>query len=471
MAIDDSRATSRFRKIFRSGEAKLVVAILTVFLIAGAIDPQHNYFHRATFAGSIDQIIQQTALLGIVALGAAVVIIAGGIDLSIGSMIAFSATICASIMLYLAPDEMNGTLKWYRLNSDEIAKFDVHEKLEKSALTNHWFSNEESFRQALDKALTPDEVRANPALIQVAERTKPIDTWVIVVAIAGAILSGFLVGSLHAWLITVVGLPPFIATLATLVGLRSMARVLCFQITRFKSGGSKSIINIFDDGFRTLTNEHWIPIVVCLLLLAVIWLFLQRTVAGRHIYALGGNEQAARLSGIRTENVKWLAYVISAIAASITGVLQLSYVSSADPQTQAVGYELNAIAAAVVGGCSLQGGVGTALGAVLGGMFMWTVLDGISKVIKANADTYQGWVVGVVVVLAVAFNQLRQSSSQSRNFFPGVLGYVSTVALALIAGLMGAALGDGNAGIGALIGTLVLLLGLKWWSDRRSRPV
>lgn len=464
-------------RILRSGEAKLVIAIIAVFLIAGAIDPAHNYFHQSSFLGSVDLIVRQTALLGIVALGAAVVIIAGGIDLSIGSMIAFSATVCASLLLLLAPEEMSGAVKWYRLTGEEINRTALGEKWNSAELADHWFADQATFKLALEKSMPADELKSHLAtLLSQAEKNKPIPVWVIAVAVSGAILSGFLVGSLHAWLITVVGLPPFIATLSTLVGLRSMARVLCFQITSYKQGGPKTIINIFDDGFRTLTNQHWIPIAVCLVLLAAVWLFLQRTIAGRHVYALGGNEQAARLSGIRTENIKWLAYAISAMAASITGVLQLSYVSSADPQTQAVGYELNAIAAAVVGGCSLQGGVGTALGAVLGGMFMWTVLNGISMVIKENADTYQGWVVGVVVVLAVAFNQMRQSLSQSRSFFPGVLGYVTITSLSLIAGLMGMAIGKsfrgepvGLAGLLALGTTAVFLLALKWMGGRPAK--
>src|SRR5262245_40291156 len=79
----------------------------------------------------------------------------------------------------------------------------------------------------------------------------------------------------------------------------------------------------------------------------------------RHLYALGGNEQAARLSGIQTDRLKWLAYCISAVLSSIAGILYIGDQSVADPQTLGRGYELNAIAAAVVGGCSLQGGAGT----------------------------------------------------------------------------------------------------------------
>ncbi len=103
---------------------------------------------------------------------------------------------------------------------------------------------------------------------------------------------------------------------------------------------------------------------------------LSRTVVGRHVYALGGNEEAARLSGIRTERVKWLAYCIGAITASIAGILYIGDQTAAVPLNLGQGYELNAIAAAVVGGCSLPGGVGTIWGTVLGVLFLQVVIDG-----------------------------------------------------------------------------------------------
>ena len=97
---------------------------------------------------------------------------------------------------------------------------------------------------------------------------------------------------------------------------------------------------------------------------------MSRTVTGRRLYALGGNETATRLSGIRTERLKWLAYCLSAMCSSIAGILYVGEQSVADPQSLGRGYELNAIAAAVVGGCSLQGGIGTIPGVMLGCLFL-----------------------------------------------------------------------------------------------------
>src|SRR5205807_4382724 len=161
-------------------------------------------------------------------------------------------------------------------------------------------------------------------------------------------------------------------------------------------------ISIANKHFSYLSESLWIPALVCVLLAAATWLLMSLTVTGRHLYALGGNENAARLSGIRTDRLKWLAYCLSAVFSSIAGILYIGDQSVADPQTLGQGYELNAIAAAVVGGCSLTGGVGTIPGTALGVLFLRTVIDGVAKVIKTGADVYEGLIVGSVVVIAVA---------------------------------------------------------------------
>lgn len=350
-------------KLLSPHEWALLLALVAVVLVAGAVDPQHNYFQNPQ--DSIKDISRQAAMLGIFALGAAVVIIAGGIDLSSGSMIAFSATICASVIKVLAPESVA---------SGEFMGYGV-----------------------------------------------------ATAAVAAALASGFLVGSLHAWLITVVRLPPFVATLATLVGLRSLARAICQHV----GGGAQ--IHIFNGTFRYITTNVWIPVLLFALLALGIWLMLSRTVVGRHLYALGGNEEAARLCGLRTDRLKWLAYCISAMLASLAGVLYMSDQGAAVPQTMGLGYELNAIAAAVVGGCSLQGGIGTAAGTVLGVLFLRTVIDAVSKVIKVEADIYQGLIVGGAVVIAVAFTQL---GHRAGRFFQGGLGLVAALNLSLLTFLL-----------------------------------
>jgi ribose/xylose/arabinose/galactoside ABC-type transport system permease subunit len=375
--VDPSAGDRDPLRFLRRHETALFLALLLVVGLTTLFDSQHNYWHSPWTNGTL--LLRQTSLLGIFALGSAVVIIAGGIDLSSGAVICFSGTICASLLLLLAPDRMRG----------------------------------------------------GEALIGLP---------VIAVAIVGTLIIGFLIGSLHAWLITVVRLPPFIATLATLVGLRSFAWAICGNVTRVSLGASSSQIQVFDPRFRYLATSIWIPAVIFVLLAIGSWVMLSRTVLGRHLYALGGNEDAARLSGVRTDRLKWFAYCFSAVLSSITGILYICEVSVADPQSLGMGYELNAIAASVVGGCSLQGGVGSIEGTVLGTIFLRAVIDGVAKVIKVQSKVYEGLIVGVVVVLAVALSETARFRGR-KGFFDGALGLVAAVNLSLFAGVMAALVG------------------------------
>lgn len=389
-------------------ELGLLIAIVICAVLTTVLDSQHTYWSNPS-RSAID-IVRQTSLLGIFAIGAAIVIIAGGIDLSSGSVICFGGTICASIMYVLDKENMLGG--------------------------------------------------------------KQIDKSVIAIAILGTLLIGFLIGSLHVWLITVIGLPPFVATLATLVGLRSFARAIVENVTN-----RNSQIQIFDADFRYLATSVWIPAVLLLLLSFGTWLLLSRTVTGRHLYALGGNEQAAKLSGIRTDQMKWLAYCLSAMLSALAGILYIGDQAVANPQNLGRGYELNGIASAVVGGCSLQGGAGTIPGTVLGSVFLRVVVDSVPKVIKTGADTYEGLIVGLVVVIAVALNQLRSSRGRRRQLFPGALGLVNVFNLALLAGTLMTLMGpkllasivtfDGNT-LGIATGIVALIvLGLVSFFERK----
>jgi ribose/xylose/arabinose/galactoside ABC-type transport system permease subunit len=359
----------------------LVAAILIVLCCTTLLDEHHNYV--AKWDVSIVDLLRQTTMLSLIAFGAAVVIIAGGIDLSSGSVIAFSASICATLMVLLAPEAVN--------------------------------------------------------------TSQPVGTGVIILAIAGTLVSGLLIGSLHAWLITEVGLPPFVATLGTLVGLRSLSRAIVENVTQAMLGGTRTQINIADKSFRELSGAIsgtvWNLTILVAVLAVIFGVLLGKTVTGRHLYALGGNEQAARLSGIQTNRMKWLAYCISAFLSSVAGILSLSQLSVADPQTLARGYELNAIAAAVVGGCSLQGGVGTIPGTLLGALFLRVVIDGVAKIIKTGADVYEGLIVGVLVVFAVTFTKTDAMVSSRRKLFSGALGWITILNLTLLAGVMMSLLG------------------------------
>ncbi len=395
-------------------ELALLAATVAVFVVTGWLDPNHTYF--TNWAESSEIILRNTALLGIIALGAAVVIIAGGIDLSAGSMVAASATTCALILMICS--------------------------------------------EPGDKRL----VTVGPLGISAA--------------IGGAMASGLLVGTLHTWLITSIRLPPFIATLATLVGLRSFARAMCLFVTKERWGSESQQINVNTPFFSWLKEHNVVITTVTFLALAILtWLILSRTVLGRHLYALGGNEQAARLSGVRTDNVKWFAYCFGSLTSALAGIFLMADSSVAQPGTLARGYELNAIAAAVVGGCSLQGGVGTVPGTVLGALFLRLVIDAVSKLIKASADVYEGMIVGIIVALAVTLTQVGRFSRTGHTLFAGGRGLAAIPTIATFAGLL-AMMSSGNVeafqGRTGLVGTavgmavLAALAVIRWLEGRRT---
>ncbi len=383
-------------------EWSLLVATLLAIVLTALVDSNHTYFFRPF--ESLRDIARNSAMLGIFSLGAAVVIIAGGIDLSSGSMIALSGTVCSVTMLALAPTEMMAF--------------------------------------------------------------KPVGSVVVFIAVLASLLTGFFVGTLHTWLITVVRLPPFIATLATLVGLRSFARALCESSTAVLTPTKSALINVADPAFKVVRDNVWFSVVTFLVLAFFTWLMLSRTVLGRHLKALGGNEQAARLAGIHTENVKWFAYCFGAMTAALAGLFYIANESVAAPVNQGRGHELNAIAAAVVGGCSLSGGVGTVQGTVLGAFFLRVVIDAVSKIIKTGADVYEGLIVGVVVVLAVTFAQGVNGLRHDRRILPGSLGLCTIPVLALLAGSLASMTTGAASGAAAGFTSFIALVALRIWENR-----
>ncbi len=349
--------------------------ILAILLVVGLATPFSRAYQNKPVECS-QNVLNKTAMLGIFALGAATVIIAGGIDLSAGSVIALSGTLFASVIYLGSPREL----------------------MESGAFSD--------------------------------PKTELVSAWVVALATVVTIVSALMIGTFHAWLITVIRLPPFVATLASLVGLRSLAELISEQA----AGGTT--VPMSNPVLLSVGNVRWwLPVALWIVITVVAWFVMSRTIIGRHIYAMGGNEQAARLSGIRTDLLKWLAYCMSAVTAAIAGILYTCYIGTAAPATDAMGYELFAIASAVVGGCSLAGGIGTIGGVVLGALFLRVVIDVVEKTI-GNPDKMEGLVVGVMVVLAVAFNELRSSGGFRKHYFSGWLGTCSVGVLSILAGVV-----------------------------------
>jgi ribose transport system permease protein len=231
---------------------------------------------------------------------------------------------------------------------------------------------------------------------------------------AGATVLGILVtigvgtflGFLNGAMITGFNVHPFIITLGTMAIYRGIA----FVQTNGQSIGG------FPEAFRAFVRQEvngltLIPLIVMIIVVIVGGIFLSQLSIGRNIYAVGGNETASRYSGIRVGFVKLLAYTLSGLAAGIAAVLSLGYYgagSSGDGQ----GYELNVIAATVVGGASLVGGKGTALGALLGAIILQMISNGL--VILNIPQNYSQIVIGAVVIAAVLLDQLNAALAKRR---------------------------------------------------------
>ena len=222
-------------------------------------------------------------------------------------------------------------------------------------------------------------------------------------AVVGGLAAGFVVGMANGLMITKGKLPPFIATLGTLL----MARGICNGLT----GGWP--VRDLPQSFRTL-GQHDIPIgnvgvplpLIFVLILAVITsLFLSRTTWGYRIYAVGGNEEATRLSGISTDKIKIMVYTLCGLLTAVGGVLMTARLGVAAPLA-GWGYELDVIAAAVVGGTSFSGGEGTILGVLVGAAIMQVLRTGL-VLVGVSAYWLQA-VQGFVIVTAIMLDQLRK---------------------------------------------------------------
>ncbi len=231
-------------------------------------------------------------------------------------------------------------------------------------------------------------------------------TWFIIllgIAIGGAI------GALNGVIITKLKVAPFIATLGTLYIGRGFALLSNNGSTFPFLSGEPGLGNT---GFPWLGSGTILDVPVPIWLLVIVALLgafvANRTTFGRHVYAVGGNERAAALSGVRVPSVRLMVYVISGALAALSGMVVTSQLVAAQPAT-GTSYELNAIAAAVLGGTSLMGGRGTIGGTIIGAFVIGILADGL--VMLGVSDFWQMVIKGAVIILAVAIDQLQLNSA------------------------------------------------------------
>ena len=213
-----------------------------------------------------------------------------------------------------------------------------------------------------------------------------------------AIVCGALMGAVNGLLVTKGRVAPFIATLGTMTLLRGLALVLCqgSPISGFPSQFFAAL------GGGYLARLIPLPVVWMLVLFAILWFVLDRTVFGRHVYATGGNPEAASLSGVNVDRVQILVYTLSGFTAAAAGIILTSRLDSAQP-TAGAGYELDAITAVVLGGTSLSGGRGWIFGTLLGALLIGVLNNGLNLV--GVSAFYQQVIKGSVILLAVLLDR------------------------------------------------------------------
>lgn len=275
--------------------------------------------------GNIFNVLRQTSVNAIIAAGMTFVIITGGIDLSVGSILAFSGAILAKIVI----NEGN-----------------------------------------------------------------------VFFGIAALVLIGILLGLLNGIIICKGRVQPFIATLGTMILLRGAT--LVFSEGRPISFGSVEHAKILDLVGSGYFLRIPIPVYIMIIIFAIGYFLLKHMRVGRYIYAVGCNEKAAHIAGINTEKVKIFAYIVCGLLSAVAGLIVTARLSSAQPTTGA-GYELDAIAAVVIGGTSLSGGRGSIIGTLVGALII-SVLNNALNIMDVSSY-YQMVVKGAVIIMAVILDR------------------------------------------------------------------
>jgi inositol transport system permease protein len=321
-------------------------------------------------------IILQVSIIGIIALGVTQVIITGGIDLSSGSIVGAAAMIAMS---FAQIAEVNGAP-----NPKAI------------------------FLTEIDGSMMP-----NPMLMNLP----------ILIPIVVGLICGLFAGLINGALIAYTGIPPFIATLGMMVSARGVAKwwsegnPISFPTDQYATIANGNLLDTLTFG---MFSDTWVmsqlfngqnPAVYFALLAILFHFIMKYTVYGKHTYAIGSNEAAARMSGINVRRQKVMVYMIAGMLAGFAAVLLTSKNLTAQAG-MGVMYELDAIAMAVIGGISLSGGRGSILGTVLGAMIFGVIISGFTY-LRLDAY-YQEMVKGGIIVAAVVLDQWRQRRSSAR---------------------------------------------------------
>ncbi|AWI05341.1 ABC transporter permease [Clostridium drakei] len=226
----------------------------------------------------------------------------------------------------------------------------------------------------------------------------------VAVAVIAGLLSGVVIGVFNGLVVAKTTIPPFIVTLATM----NIARGAAYVYT----GGKP--IRVMSDGFNFIGSGYVFnflptPVFYLIIILIISVLIMNKTKLGRHIYAVGGNREAARFSGIKIDKVLFFPYAFSGLMAAIAGIVLASRMFSGQP-TAGNGAEMDAIAAVVLGGTSMSGGSGKMGGTVIGGLVIGVLSNGLNLM---NVDSFWQYIVkGVVILIAVYVDALKKKKAK-----------------------------------------------------------
>lgn len=319
------------RGFLASQSAYVLAALIVLVLIMNFASP--NFM----MPGNVGNIVRNFSFIAIAALGMTLVIITGGIDLSVGSTMALAATVTSLTM---------GEL-------DAIGFY-------------------------------------------------PFPGSAVLISVGAGLLVSVLVGLANGLFIAKLKLAAFVTTLGSLSIVRGLTYVLTQGRGTFPSGPDKQLF--LDATAGKLFDAIPMSFIYLLGCAIIMWTALNHTAWGRHVFAIGGNESAGRLTGVKVDRVKVQVYTLCALAAGINGIIISGWLGSA-PANLATAYELTIIAAAVIGGANLAGGVGGAAGAIIGCILIEVIRNGL---VLARVDPYwQQTLVGCIIVAAVLVDRLR----------------------------------------------------------------
>jgi ribose transport system permease protein len=319
------------RGFLASQSAYVLAALIVIIAIMAMLSP--NFLTP----GNIANITRNFSFIAIATLGITLVIITGGIDLSVGSTMALSATVTSLVLAGLAGAAV---------------------------------------------ALFPGGA--------------------LILAVGAGLATAAVIGFFNGFAVAKLKLSPFVTTLGTLSIVRGLTYVATYGRGAFPTGPDKDLFIAVTSG--RLFDVVPISFVYLLILAIAMYLALHHTAWGRYVFAIGGNESAGRLTGVPVDRVKIGVYMLCSLAAGFNGIIISGWLGSA-PANLATAYELTIIAAAVIGGANLAGGVGGAAGAIIGCVLIEVIRNGL---VLARVDPYwQQTLVGCIIVAAVLVDRLR----------------------------------------------------------------